>query len=119
MAVRHPDEIACVFPIAGELPARLRPQGHARTAPVYALHGTDDRAIRVDAARATIAALTAAGGTAELHVVTGVGHTIAPVMRDEVRAQVRAVAADLERYARREPGSETRTLWAAPGTSSP
>jgi len=90
MAVRHPDEIACAFPIAGRLPAKLLPHGQVRVAPVYALQGTDDARITVDGAREAIAAFT-----------------ITPAMRDELVTQVRAVAANLAKYPRREPGPAT------------
>jgi phospholipase/carboxylesterase len=114
MALRHPDEIACAFPIAGRLPAKLLPHGHVRAAPVYALHGTDDPAISVEAARDVIAALAAAGTPAELHEFAGTGHTISPAMRDDLITQVRAVAANLERYPRRDPGAATTSAWIAP-----
>jgi phospholipase/carboxylesterase len=118
MAVRHPDEIACAFPIAGQLPARLRPQGGARTAPVYALHGTDDPQIPIAAARETITALAAAGGTAELRELPATGHALSPAMRDELLTRVGAVVANLEKYAPRAPGAEPVTSLVAPAPIS-
>jgi len=91
MAVRHPDAVAYAFPIAGRMPSRLLPRGSVRTAPVYALHGTADDMIGIDASRETIAAFQAIGAPAELREFAGVGHTIAPEMRDELVARVRAV----------------------------
>ena len=90
IAARHPDAVAYAFPIAGRMPSRLLPRGSARTAPVYALHGTEDVTIGIDASREAIAAFKAVGGTAELHEFAGTGHTITPAMREELVRQVRA-----------------------------
>lgn len=91
MAVRHPDAIAYAFPIAGRLPAKLLPRGNVRTAPVYALHGTADDRISIDASREAIAAFKAVGATAELHEFAGIRHTIAPAMRDDLVSHVQSV----------------------------
>ncbi len=119
MALRHPDDIACAFPIAGRLPARLLPHGNVSIAPVYALHGADDATIRVEDAREVIAAFTAAGAVAELHELAGAGHEISPTMRDALIVQVRAVAANLERYPRREPGAAPTSSWTNPARQAP
>jgi len=95
MAVRHPDTVAYAFPIAGRMPDKLLPRGNVRTAPVYALHGTADATIGIAASREAIAAFTAVGATAELHEFAGVGHTIAPAMRDDLVTHVRAVIGTL------------------------
>jgi phospholipase/carboxylesterase len=95
MAVRHPDAVAYAFPIAGRMPDKLLPRGNVRTAPVYALHGTADDTIGIDASREAIAAFKAVGATAELHEFSGVGHTIAPAMRDDLVSHVRAVIGTL------------------------
>lgn len=84
MATRHPDAIAYAFPISGRLPLALVPPAGTHLAPVYALHGTDDRRIAIDGARASIAALQALGGTAALHEFDGVGHTISSAMYDDL-----------------------------------
>ena len=91
IAARHPEAVAYAFPIAGRMPRPLLPREGVRTAPVYALHGTADPVIEIDAAREAIAAFTAAGATAELHAFAGIGHTIAPAMRDDLVTHVRAV----------------------------
>jgi predicted esterase len=91
MAARHPDAIAYAFPIAGRMPAKLLPRGTTRTAPVYALHGSADERIAIDASREAIAAFKAVGATAELQEFPGVGHTIAPAMRNDLVSHVRAV----------------------------
>ena len=91
MAVRHPDAVAYAFPIAGRLPDKLLPRGNVRAAPVYALHGTADEMIDIDASRDAIAAFQSVGAPAELREFAGIGHTIAPEMRDDLRARVRAV----------------------------
>jgi len=91
MAARHPDDIAYAFPIAGRMADKLLPRGNVRTAPVYALHGTADNRISIDASREAIAAFKAVGATAELHEFAGIGHTITPAMRDDLISHVRAV----------------------------
>jgi phospholipase/carboxylesterase len=95
MAVRHPDAVAYAFPIAGRMPSRLLPRGNVRTAPVYALHGTEDATIGIDASREAIAAFKAVGGIAELHEFAGTGHTITPAMHEALVSQVRAVIGNL------------------------
>jgi phospholipase/carboxylesterase len=95
MAARHPDAIAYAFPIAGRMPAKLLPRGSTRTAPVYALHGTADERIAIDASREAIAAFQAVGATAELHEFPGIGHTITPAIRDDLASHVRAVLGTL------------------------
>ncbi len=95
MAVRHPDAVAYAFPIAGRMADKLLPSGNVRTAPVYALHGTADELIDIAAARKAIAAFKAVGATGELHEFSGIGHTIAPAMRDDLVSHVRAVIGSL------------------------
>jgi phospholipase/carboxylesterase len=100
MAVRHPDAIAGAFPIAGRMPGKLLPRGDVRTAPVYALHGTGDNRIDIEAAREAIAAFKAVGATAELHEFDGVGHTITPAMRDDLVTHVLAAIGNLSPVSR-------------------
>jgi predicted esterase len=78
------------FPIAGGAPYRLLPRGHAPTAPVYALHGSDDPVIDVAYARRAVAAFREDGARAELHELPG-GHVISPEMRADLYARVGAV----------------------------
>ena len=87
LAAHHPAEIVAAFPIAGFLPPKSWP--HARTAPVYAWHGTADEVVPIERERATVAAFKAAGGSAELREEPGVGHVWWP-MREDVIAHVRA-----------------------------
>jgi phospholipase/carboxylesterase len=95
IAVRHPDAVAVAFPIAGRMPYKLLPRGKVRTAPVVAMHGTEDQTIGIEASREAIAAFQAAGATAELREYPGVDHTIAPAMRDELVTSVRAMIGNL------------------------
>jgi phospholipase/carboxylesterase len=95
MAVRHPDAIAYAFPIAGRMPDKLFPRGDISTAPVYALHGTEDKIIGIDASREAIASFKAVGAIAELHEFPGIGHTLAPAMRDAILSRMRAVIENL------------------------
>ncbi|HET9623473.1 MAG TPA: dienelactone hydrolase family protein [Kofleriaceae bacterium] len=92
LAARHPDEIAYAFPIAGRMPRELLPMPGTRTAPIFALHGTDDPVIGIAEARPAIAAFQAAGRPTELRAYPGVGHTITPEMyRDLVEHIVAAL----------------------------
>ena len=88
MAIRHPDEVIAAFPIGGRIPLTLVP-AQARTAPIVAFHGVDDRRISIDHARESIAALKAAGSDATLHEYPGVGHTITPAMFEQLIQLVR------------------------------
>lgn len=90
MAARHPDEIRAAFPVSGSAPRKLLPHDHARAAPVFAMHGTDDRVIGVGDARATVLAFTADGATAELREFPGVGHSFTDAMREELVMRIRA-----------------------------
>ena len=90
MAIRHPDDILCAFPIAGRLPAALLSPSPARIAPIVAIHGTRDNVIPIDAARRSIAILELAGATAELLELPDVGHTISPAVYDTLVREVRA-----------------------------
>jgi phospholipase/carboxylesterase len=94
MAIRHPDDILCAFPIAGRLPAALLPPGPARIAPIVAIHGTRDDVIPIDAARRSVAILELAGASAELRELPDVGHTIAPAVYDTLVREVRARLAE-------------------------
>jgi predicted esterase len=95
LAARHP-EIVYTFPIAGLLPASLIPHDHTPTAPVFAMHGTDDDVIEVDLGRATVAAFQADGAKAELQEFPGVGHEIAPAMRQELARRVQVLLPALQ-----------------------
>ncbi len=92
MAVKHPDVIACAFPIGGRLPAIALPrgaQGDGAIAPIVALHGTQDERIPIEDDRASIALLVAAGASAELIELPGTGHVITPAVVEALATQVR------------------------------
>ena len=93
LATKHPDAIAYAFPMGGGEPAMLRPHDHTSTAPVHALHGTDDRRVAVAWDRATVDAFQKNGSVADLREFPGTGHVISPDMRDDLFAHVQAVAA--------------------------
>lgn len=90
LAARHPDAIRYAFPIAGHLPAPLWPK--ARTAPVFALHGTEDNWSKIELVRATVAAFVQTGSTAELREYAA-GHTVSRPMYAELVARLRALVA--------------------------
>jgi predicted esterase len=93
LAARHP-EIVSAFPIAGVLPTEIFPPSHARMAPVFAMHGTEDTVIPFDDGRRTVAAFRALGGKAELLEFPGVGHEITEGMRNALYEHIEAVAGD-------------------------
>lgn len=74
-AAKYPDEVACALPIAGMLPAPMRPRAPVRLPPVFAFHGVDDPRVSIAHDRETVAAFVAAGGTASLVEYPGVAHT--------------------------------------------
>ena len=85
IAVRHPDDVAFAVPMAGFLPPTYAIE---RSAPVYALHGTDDHVLSIDDARETIERIRKTGAHAELQDAP-VDHTIAPVFVDALLARIR------------------------------
>jgi len=94
LAARHP-EIVYSFPIAGLLPRQLVPKDKP-TAPVFAMHGTDDHVVEIELGRAAVEAFRADGGKAELQEFPGVGHEIAPEMRQELARRVQAALPTLQ-----------------------
>lgn len=91
LAVRESPAVGEAIPVSGLLPPRLRPRpGTATDRPrVTALHGAADRVVPIAPARATVAALRAAGYRADLREHPGVGHTIDRRMRDELEQLLR------------------------------
>ncbi len=90
LAARHPGLASAAFPVAGFLPSQLTPPpGVAPTLPrLVAFHGADDPIVQAAWARDSIARLRAAGAKAELHVYDGLGHSISPALRAELRREV-------------------------------
>ncbi|HXX67853.1 MAG TPA: dienelactone hydrolase family protein [Polyangiaceae bacterium] len=93
LATKHPDAIAYAFPIGGGEPSMLRPRDHAPTAPIHALHGTDDRRVPIAYDRGTMDALQKNGSVADLREFPGTGHVISPDMREDLFAHLQDVAA--------------------------
>jgi phospholipase/carboxylesterase len=83
VAALHPEAIAAAVPVAGALPAPLRP-GRAAPVPIRAFHGDADTVIPHAAGEETVKALRAAGADATLRTYGGVGHTIPPKMRADL-----------------------------------
>jgi phospholipase/carboxylesterase len=79
MAARHPDEIIYALPLAGILGPGLEPQKPG--APVYAIHGTDDKVLDIRYTRPNVQSFVKAGGKAELVELPGVGHDLAPMRK--------------------------------------
>lgn len=85
LAVTHPDSVEAVFPLSGLLPTSLYPSAALVSRPrpsrlpaVMAFHGTDDLAVPVASARASIAELQRAGYTASLREYPGLAHDLSP-----------------------------------------
>ncbi len=93
LAARHADEISSAVPISGLLPASLLPSGEM-PAPIFAFHGSRDEVVPVEAARSTVAAFRAAGGSAELREYSHLGHAVSlALVRDAMRKLVELEAA--------------------------
>jgi phospholipase/carboxylesterase len=90
IAARHAADVAYAFPISGGAPRALWPPAGQATAPIYALHGTEDPVVPVLFARATVAAFRANGGVAELREFVGVRHEVTPQMRADVLAHMQS-----------------------------
>lgn len=88
LATTHPDAIAYAFPLGGGEPSMLRPHDHAPTAPVHALHGTEDRRVSIAYDRATMEAFRRNGSIADLREFQGTGHVISPEMRADLFAHL-------------------------------
>jgi phospholipase/carboxylesterase len=95
LAARHPDVVAYAFPISGASPHGLYPRDHAKTAPVYALHGIEDDVVPIDDDRATIAAFREDGAVAELHEFPGTRHQMPPPLRADLLAHIQTAASAL------------------------
>ncbi|MEM9353300.1 MAG: alpha/beta hydrolase [Planctomycetota bacterium] len=69
--------------------------------PMVFWHGSRDRTVPISSARAMVRALRAAGGSAELHVVEGKGHTQAFFDAEAFDACVRFLAEELDHEPRK------------------
>ncbi len=85
VAAHHPDAVAAALPVAGALPASLRP-ARAPSVPVRAFHGEADDVIPFAAGDETVKALRAAGADVTLRAYPGVRHAIPPAMRADLYA---------------------------------
>lgn len=85
MAARRADALVAAFPVAGSCPGPLLPARGAPSAKIRAFHGTADRILDVKWGRATVAAFKDRGADADLREYDGVGHTISPAMRADLR----------------------------------
>jgi phospholipase/carboxylesterase len=85
-AAKYPGEVACAIPIAGALPATLRPRAGSTLPVVRAFHGDADARVDLAWDRDTLASFVAAGGDAKLFVFPGVAHRTTPKERSDVYA---------------------------------
>jgi phospholipase/carboxylesterase len=96
IAVSHPRAFSAVFPVAGFLfPEMLdgRRVDAAAMPPIVAFHGDADPVVSIDEDRMGVRLLAQRGVNADLRVTPGLGHTIAPALRQELFAQMlRALA---------------------------
>ncbi|MCU0681970.1 MAG: alpha/beta fold hydrolase [Polyangiaceae bacterium] len=89
LAARHPTLASACFPVAGFLPDPLMPPpGAGPLPPLVAFHGADDRLIPVALARASIDRLKALGVSAEIHVYPGLGHSISPELKGDLKREI-------------------------------
>ena len=93
LAAHHTDLVAAVVLLAGFLPQSLI--GTTTPAPTYAFHGAADELIPVEAARSTVRAFSAHGGTATLVEYPHVGHQITLAVMRAVRQKVVELTARL------------------------
>jgi len=87
-AARHPDRIAYAFPVSGSLPGPLLPRNKARAAPLVAFHGTADPVLAFQYGKGAVDAFAAEGNQATLRAYNGVPHTITPLMRADLTAEI-------------------------------
>jgi predicted esterase len=92
LAARHPEAVVYAFPIAGSTPSQIFLPGRA-PAPVYAVHGADDRVIPIVFDRTAISAFKEHGGVVELREFPGAGHKVTDEIRADVLAHLRSVVA--------------------------
>ena len=92
-AAKYPSELTCAIPIAGALPAPLRPQPGATLPVVRAFHGDADARVDVAWDRDTLASFVAAGADAKLVVFPGLAHRTTAKLRSEVYASLDACLA--------------------------
>ncbi len=83
LAVHHAQWFAAAVPIAGWLPPPRWPTSSDHpSAPIFALHGTDDRALLYPSTQAAIAHLANLGFPVHLQTFDGVGHALTPEIRE-------------------------------------
>ncbi len=89
LAAKYPDEIVCALPVAGALPAPLRPQKWTSSRPsIFAFHGEDDGVVAVEWDRTTNAELLRAGADAHLVTYPGLGHRTSAELRQSLYAEL-------------------------------
>lgn len=85
IAARHPIEVAHAIPVAGSLAGPLLPKNKALAAPLFAMHGTEDKVIRIEYGRGAVNAFKEQGNDATLKEYPGVGHQVTAEMRNDWR----------------------------------
>jgi phospholipase/carboxylesterase len=98
LAVRHPQVVGHVIPVAGWVPPAARPVPLI-SAPAFALHGDDDPIVRIEPTREWVALLRASDNEVTFREYAGVGHEVSPEMNrdfeEHLEALLRARARDL------------------------
>jgi predicted esterase len=77
-----------VFPISGRAPNALRPKHDEASAPIHALHGTNDPLIDISYARDALRGINDNFHFMDLHEFEGVGHHISNQMRADLYQQL-------------------------------
>ncbi|HEU4410795.1 MAG TPA: dienelactone hydrolase family protein [Polyangiaceae bacterium] len=89
LGAKHPALVGAAFPVAGLLPPPLvPPPGSGALPPFVAFHGADDRVVPAQLARESVERLKAIGARAEVHVYDGLGHSVSPELRNDLRREV-------------------------------
>jgi phospholipase/carboxylesterase len=95
LAVRHPEVVAAAFPVGGLVASALVPAAWPlgrEKPPIRGFHGDADERVPIARARASVAALRAAGLDATLSEYAGVGHAISPAMGADLRRAIAEAA---------------------------
>jgi len=87
VAIARPRAISASFPVAGFLFAEILEKARVDAAaipPIVAFHGDADPLVPVEEDRRGVRALEKRGVHADLRIYPGLGHTIAPGLRDDL-----------------------------------
>lgn len=94
LAVHHGERFALAIPLAGWLPPPLIPESIGTVPRIFALHGSEDSVLPLEATQLSVSHLKRLGVDVELREYAGVGHSLSPAMRAAFHAAIeRQIAA--------------------------